>query len=49
MIKNRLKNYNYDDILNNKQENDINDTTFFMWKSELNKELPNFWNSINQN
>jgi hypothetical protein len=49
MIKNKVNIYNYDNILNEKQDNDINDTAFCMWNSELNKELPNFWNSIYKN
>ena len=29
-----------------KSEDDIDDNTFIMWKSELHKELTSFWESI---
>jgi len=30
-----------------KKKTDIDDDTFFMWKMELEKELPNFWEKMN--
>ena len=29
-----------------KNESDIDENTFNMWKSELQKELPSFWESM---
>jgi hypothetical protein len=31
---------------NIKREEDIDDFTFHVWKSELQKELPSFWESL---
>jgi len=31
---------------NIKKEGDIDDVTFGVWKSELQKELPSFWESM---
>jgi hypothetical protein len=33
-------------LRNKKSERDIDDTTFHLWKSELQRELPSFWESI---
>ena len=30
------------------KDGDIDESTFKIWKSELQKELPQFWQSINQ-
>jgi hypothetical protein len=30
----------------NRKRYEIDDTTFFTWKSELQKELPSFWQSM---
>jgi hypothetical protein len=30
-----------------KKETEVDDDTFFMWKMELKKELPNFWEKMN--
>jgi hypothetical protein len=47
MRKNGMQQYNCEDILRNiNRKNDIDDSTFFMWKSELQKELSSFWESI---
>jgi len=47
MRKNGMQQHNCEDILRNiNRKNDIDDSTFFMWKSELQKELPSFWESI---
>jgi hypothetical protein len=41
--------YNCDDILNNiNMKNDFDDSTFLMWKSEMQKELSNFWDLMNK-
>ena len=31
---------------NGKKEGEIDDSTFTVWKSELQKELPSFWESM---
>jgi len=31
----------------NSKEHGLDETTFNMWKSELEKELPSFWESVN--
>ena len=33
-------------LRNNKQGTELDDSTFNMWKSELQKELPSFWESM---
>ncbi len=33
-------------LKNIKREEDIDDFTFHIWKSELQKELPSFWESL---
>lgn len=33
---------------NFKKEDDIDDLTFHQWKLELQKEIPNFWESVNK-
>ena len=34
------------DILENSNSGDIDNSTFLLWKSELQKELPSFWESM---
>ena len=37
--------------INNNQKNineDIDESTFILWKSELQKELPSFWETLNR-
>jgi len=31
-----------------RNEVEVNDSTFHLWKEELQKELPNFWESMNR-
>lgn len=33
---------------NFKKEEEIDDSTFDQWKNELQKDLPEFWESMNQ-
>ena len=33
---------------NFKREEEIDDSTFDLWKTELQKDLPEFWESMNQ-
>ena len=33
---------------NFKKEEEIDDVTFDQWKNELQKDLPEFWHSMNQ-
>ena len=33
---------------NFKREEDIDELTFHQWKTELQKDLPEFWESMNQ-
>ena len=35
-------------LLNTRRENDIDDSTFNIWKSELQKELPTFWEQVSK-
>ena len=32
----------------NKFNEDIDESTFILWKSELQKELPSFWETLNR-
>jgi len=36
----------YNDILEDSSMGEIDNSTFMLWKSELQKELPIFWESI---
>jgi hypothetical protein len=47
MRKNGMQPYNNIDIIEERNlENDINESEFLMWKSELQKGLPSFWESM---
>ena len=47
MRKNGMQPYNNINILEDSNlDNDINESTFLMWKSELRKGLPSFWESM---
>ena len=42
-IRENIQNLNKDKI-----NEDIDESTFIMWKSELQKELPSFWEIMNK-
>ena len=34
-------------LISLKREEELDESTFIMWKYELQKDLPNFWESMN--
>lgn len=44
-----IKNYNYNKLENKNEIINFEDSEFYLWKSELKKELSNFWNSFYDN
>jgi hypothetical protein len=42
-MRNNVQNLNKDKI-----NREIDESTFIMWKSELQKELPSFWEIMNK-
>jgi hypothetical protein len=50
VYKDGIKKINCDEIFDNiDMKDDFNNFSFLMWKSELQKELPNFWEIMNRN
>ena len=39
---------NIQNLSENKINEDIDESTFILWKSELQKELPSFWQIMNR-
>ncbi|MGF3584758.1 MAG: hypothetical protein ACQXXD_03480 [Thermoplasmatota archaeon] len=42
----KLKNFFNTDFIKNNDNEEVDDFTFSMWKSELQRELRSFWKSI---